>query len=188
MARGGGDEESEVPRREERGVENGERGESTNQLRERNNKGKATNAITEEVQKSEVIHECGKISLPKVPAESSIPILGSESQKEKESREIVEEEMQWEIEMRQPQVLEFNFNMGPNKREGTEVQKTGLGELTQGPMALSNSAKVGWTAESLGPKSGHWKWMARENRSEATKEKSSPTESTSPYELGSVNL
>lgn len=59
-----------------------------------------TNVIIEGEQRREVIHEYGKTSLSKVLVENSPPILGNESQKVKESREISEEEMQWEIELK----------------------------------------------------------------------------------------
>lgn len=39
-----------------------------------------------------------------------------------------------------------------------------------GPMALSYSNEMGWTAEVLGPKSGHWKRKAREAQSIGPKE------------------
>lgn len=41
---------------------------------------------------------------------------------------------------------------------------------------MTYSTMMGWTAESLGPTSGHWKRRARENRAEEVRDQSSPTE------------
>ena len=43
-----------------------------------------------------------------------------------------------------------------------------------GPMAMSFDENVGWVAEKMGPKSKHWKRLAREIKSDALKKSKSP--------------
>ena len=51
--------------------------------------------------------------------------------------------------------------MAPN----TEGSEDGVGQegvdLKSGPMAMRLDSKLGWVAEELGPKSDHWKRLAR---------------------------
>lgn len=45
-----------------------------------------------------------------------------------------------------------------------------------GPMAMSYSNELGWTAEVLGPKNGHWKHKARAAQKLGPKENTSQSE------------
>ena len=53
------------------------------------------------------------------------------------------------------------------------MDKTILGEEL-GPMAMSYDENVGWVAEKIGPKSKHWKRLAREIKPDALKKSKSP--------------
>ena len=48
-------------------------------------------------------------------------------------------------------------------------------DTVQGPMAIAYDLIKGWTADKLGPKSGHWKCLAREGKGEKGKEGAGPT-------------
>nr|POF03670.1 hypothetical protein CFP56_34427 [Quercus suber] len=55
----------------------------------------------------------------------------------------------------------FNFllasNVNDSKREESPVQN----KEAKGPMAMCFNEELGWVAETLGPKSGHWKRLVR---------------------------
>lgn len=98
--------------------------ESAIPLKGSNNKEKMTKVTDKGVQKSEVKHEMSKVSPAVLPSECIFPILGNEPQKEDESRRIVGEEMQWEIERKRQQDPNFVFNIGPNKEVAMDVRKS----------------------------------------------------------------
>ncbi|KAK9987218.1 hypothetical protein SO802_032169 [Lithocarpus litseifolius] len=99
------DDGAKVSRSEVGGLGNGEGSESTIRLQGSSDKEKMTNVTEEGVQKSEANHERSKASHSEQPPESIFPILGIESQKEKEYRGSVGEEMQWETENSKFQIL-----------------------------------------------------------------------------------
>ena len=115
VAHVGKDDDTMVRRSKEGGVGNGEGSESMIRLQRSSDKEKTTNVIEEGVQKSEVNHERSKVSPSKLPSESIFSILGKEPQKEKEYRESVGKEMQWETEKEQQQVPDFTFNKAQTK-------------------------------------------------------------------------
>ena len=55
----------------------------------------------------------------------------------------------------------FKFVMAPNVEMGNDVESPGDKEAIMGPMALNYDTKDGWVAAKLGPKSKHWKRLAR---------------------------
>ena len=56
----------------------------------------------------------------------------------------------------------FKFVMAPNVEMGNDVESPRDKEAIMGPMALNYDTKDGWVAAKLGPKSKHWKRLARE--------------------------
>ena len=71
------------------------------------------------------------------------------------------EEMRWEKETHPEVEVPFNFRVAPKATDGeVEVGLVSVDKET-GPMAMSFDVELGWVAEELGPKSGHWKRMAR---------------------------
>lgn len=70
----------------------------------------------------------------------------------------------------------FVFNKGPTTKEHQDEKKPISNEAAQDPMAMIYKEKVGWVAECLSPKSGHWKRMARENWPKDGIEQQSPSE------------
>ena len=71
------------------------------------------------------------------------------------------EDMQWEKETRQVQEPNFEFMLAPNPGLNNKEGSPNKLDSGRGPMAMSFDLKLGWTAEKLGPKSGHWKQLAR---------------------------
>lgn len=108
------------------------------------------------------LHESGEVNHGNLTLKNMLPILGIEGEKESEKQRGTEGAMQWEKMTHQGKSLLFVFK--------TEQSHTGNGpkgtlsskEEVLGPMALTFSKEVGWIAEKLGPKSEHWKHMARE--------------------------
>ena len=65
------------------------------------------------------------------------------------------EEMLWEIMTQRKSKDQFFFRMAPNP-EGTEREGNPLREeVATGLMAMCFDEKLGWVAETLGPKSSH---------------------------------
>ena len=56
----------------------------------------------------------------------------------------------------------FKYVMAPNEEMGNDVEGPGDKEAVIGLMALNYNPKDGWVAAELGPKSRHWKRLARE--------------------------
>ena len=71
------------------------------------------------------------------------------------------EEMPWEIMTQHKSEDQFVFQMAPSleglDREGSPIRE----EAATGPMAMCYNEKLGLVAKTLGPKSGHWKCLAR---------------------------
>ena len=56
----------------------------------------------------------------------------------------------------------FKFVVAPNEKVGSQVESPSDKDAAMGPMALSYNQNEGWVAAQLGPKSKHWKRLARE--------------------------
>lgn len=106
--------------------------------------------------------------------------------------------MQWEMVTAQREVLIFVFS---GSLEGGRIQNkenSGRPNTAVGPMAMSYSNKLGWTAKVLGPTSGQWKHKARAAQnsgpkenislSETIKEGVSKTKRENPILLQELNL
>ena len=71
------------------------------------------------------------------------------------------EGMHWEKETKHEAEIPFEFRVAPNdKGRDVEVGPVSV-DKESGPMAMSFDAQLGWVAKELGPKSGHWKRMAK---------------------------
>ena len=69
--------------------------------------------------------------------------------------------MPWEKETHHEAEVPFKFWVAPNP-EGSEVVVGQDGvDMKSDPMAIRLDSELGWVAEELGPKSGHWKRLAR---------------------------
>ena len=71
------------------------------------------------------------------------------------------EGMHWEKETKNEIEAPFEFRVAPKDKGGdAEVGLVSVDKV-KGPMAMSLDDQLGWVAEELGPKSGHWKRLAR---------------------------
>ena len=73
--------------------------------------------------------------------------------------------------------IPFDFHVAPNFDDSREAMGLVSGVKDTSPMAMSYDVNMGWVAETLGPRSGHWKRLARKAReispTEEPKEKTS---------------
>nr|POE51193.1 hypothetical protein CFP56_49409 [Quercus suber] len=83
--------------------------------------------------------------------------------------------MQWEKADVDKTEAPFKFKLAPNKSPIQSEVEEELPGNEIGPMAMSFDENVDWVAEKMGPTSKHWKRLAREIKSDAPKEKTSPT-------------
>ena len=69
--------------------------------------------------------------------------------------------MLWETMTQRKSEAQFVFQMAPRlegpEKEGSPIRE----EVATGLMAMCFDEKLGWVAETLGPKSIHWKRLAR---------------------------
>lgn len=164
VARAGGDKKDMALQPKEGGVGIGAELESTLPVQGSNEEKEKTRGTDDGGQKKEGLHEIGKSSLIEEKLESTFPILGNAFQKENRARGVGREEMQWEMETKGEQALVFVFNMGPNKEDTTIERRLEKRDIDDGSIAMMFSDELGWTVESSGSISGHWKRIARENR------------------------
>ena len=83
------------------------------------------------------------------------PLPGKENLNKPITQKNMGEEMLWEIMTKRKSKDQFVFRMAPN-REGTEREGNPLREeVATGLMAMCFDEKLGWVAETLGPKSSH---------------------------------
>ena len=73
------------------------------------------------------------------------------------------------------EVPKFVFNESQTDGECQGEPKPDRTDAAQEPMAMTYKNDVGWVAECLGPKNGHWKRMAREVRPKDFNEQQSPS-------------
>lgn len=83
----------------------------------------------------------------------------------------VEEGMQWENATQHERESRFDFILAPTTLEGITMQGPDPDKIELGPMAMTYEQGVGWVAEKLGSKNGHWKRLATN-----TKPKTSDTD------------
>ena len=138
-------------------------------------------------EKKETFHTKGKeVSLGKLP-EKFAPKLGMENMENSEIQKEGAESMQWEAEQKLLEEPKFKFQMGPSEHKESGKDDKGKECKLNGPMAMSFTNDLGWVTEILGPKSGHWKRMAKtaHAKNKKGKEKLSPlnTKRESPIPL-----
>ena len=84
--------------------------------------------------------------------------------------------MQWEMVTAQREDPIFVFNERPEGVGVQTVANIGRPNMALGLMAMTYSNELGWTTESLGPTSGHWKREARAAQNLGLKENASLSE------------
>ena len=69
--------------------------------------------------------------------------------------------MQWEKGTEPVTETLFDFRVAPKLDDSREAMGLASVVKDKGPMAMSYDVNMGWVAETLGPRSGHWKLLAR---------------------------
>lgn len=170
---GGGDLDRIKDRSSERRKSTGVNLESILTPQESSDKGKKTNVTRKELQEEETLHERGKVFCVDKQQESILPILRKESHEATIHQKVSGEEMQWEIVTAQREDLIFVFKERPEGVGDQNEANIGRPNKALGPMAMTHSNELGWTAEVLGPTSGHWKCKARAAQNSGLKENAS---------------
>ena len=120
----------------------------------------------ESFQSVEMFHENGKVSSPKVKVDGKLIKSGKDSLTSTLKAKDMEDKMQWE------EMLSNVANLKPKEGRIYKQETKGTGcadkenqhwaEIESSPLAMSYDQERGWTSEILGPKSGHWKRLARQ--------------------------
>ena len=109
-------------------------------------------------------HEEGMVNNRSEKAKASPSILGCEKLEALLEQKRAEEGMQWENATQQERESRFNFILAPTTFEGITTKGLDLDKTELGPMTMTYELGVGWVAEKLGPRSGHWKRLARNTK------------------------
>ena len=121
-----------------------------------------------------VLHNLGKVNGRLEKAEEKEASFGDDSLGIPSAQPDIKMAMQWEKADADKIEASFKFKLAPNKTPiQPGLEKTIPGDEL-GPMAMSFDENVGWVAEKMGPKSKHWKRLAREIKSDALKKSKSP--------------
>ena len=120
----------------------------------------------QKVELVELVHENGKFDSPKEKVEDKITISGEDSLTGRVNAKDMEDKMQWEEVL--DDVAHVKSEEGSKQKQG--VKGTGCAnkenqcwaENESSPLAMTYDQEKGWTSEILGPKSGHWKRLARQ--------------------------
>ena len=121
-----------------------------------------------------VLHNLGKVNGRLEKAEEKEASFGDDSLGIPSAQPDIKMAMQWEKADADKIEASFKFKLAPNKTPiQPDLEKTIPGDEL-GPMAMSFEENVGWVAEKMGPKSKHWKRLAREIKSDALKKSKSP--------------
>ena len=83
--------------------------------------------------------------------------------------------MQWEKADADKTEAPFKFKLAPNKSPTQPGLEEAISRNKLGLMAMSFDQNVGWVTEKMGPKSKHWKRLAKEIKSDTPKKNKSPT-------------
>ena len=106
-------------------------------------------------------HEKGKeTSLSEQPTEV-ITNLDEENIEGLGDQKLTREVMQWEKGTEPVTETLFDFRVAPKLDDNREAMGLTSVVKDKGPMAMSYDVNMGWVAETLGPRSGHWKHLAR---------------------------
>ena len=133
----------------------------------------------------EIDHGNGKVNLPQEKGVEVLDKKGMVSLTNNLPIAVLENVMQWEetkTEGEASQPTERKRNTVVDKGMGSKLKEMGpelkenisWADDNSSPLAMSFDHDKGWTAETLGPKSGHWKRIARQAS------KSSPAKRASP--------
>ena len=127
----------------------------------------------------EMFHENGKANLTNAKGEKTqakrgeVPLMGTRLRTEHE------DSMQWEkvmesVLMVKPEVKEKNTWQVINTRPREKEDQIWANDESS-PLVMGYDQEKGWTTEVLGPKSGHWKRLARQVKSKSPQEEPDPT-------------
>ena len=109
-------------------------------------------------------HEKGKeTSLGEQPTEV-ITNLDEENIEGLYDQKLTREVMQWEKGIEPVTETLFDFRVAPKLDDSREAMGLASVVKDKGPMAMSYDVNMGWVAETLRPRSGHWKRLARKAR------------------------
>nr|POF23049.1 hypothetical protein CFP56_15531 [Quercus suber] len=125
-------------------------------------------------QVTECEHETGKGSCIGEKAKGITTTSGKEGKRGLGTQNEAIEVMQWETGTLHGEANVFEFQMAPTKEGIQNIKAQKVKEHGSGPMALCYKDNIGWVAEHLGPKSGHWKRIKREACEAKPKENMGP--------------
>nr|POE57175.1 uncharacterized protein CFP56_01831 [Quercus suber] len=106
-------------------------------------------------------HENGMDSGLGLNKGSIFPCQGKESLTKPTTQKEVGDVSMREKVNQQKEEPHFNFLLAPNVNDSKREESPAQNKETKGPMAMCFNDELGWVAETLGPKSGHWKRLAR---------------------------
>ena len=114
-----------------------------------------------ESQKQRKDHGKGKEAIASELSQGTISSLVKENEKGSGTQSPKDDQMTWEKKTHLEDESPFKFRVAPNTGGNEDVVGQEGMELKSGPMAMRIDSELGWVAEELGPKSGHWKRLAR---------------------------
>ena len=120
----------------------------------------------ESFQSGEMFHGNGKVSIPESKVDDKLTKSGKDPLMSTPKAKDMEDRMQCE------EVMCDVANLKPEEGRRCKQETKGTGcadkekqtwaEIVSSPLAMSYDQERGWTSEMLGPKSGHWKRLARQ--------------------------
>lgn len=124
-----------------------------------------------------MVHENGEVNLLETKVEKTqtkrreASLIGTLSIEKEDS-------IQWEkgseiMPVIKPEVKKKNTLQTISTRPG-EKENLNWANNDLSPLAMSYDQEKGWIAEVLGPKSGHWKHLARQVKTKSPREESDP--------------
>nr|POE94116.1 hypothetical protein CFP56_47520 [Quercus suber] len=119
-------------------------------------------------------HETGKGSCIREKAKGITTTSGKEGKRGLGTQNEATEVMQWETGTLHGEANVFEFQIAPTKEGIQNIKAQKVKEHGSSPMALCYKDNIGWVAEHLGPKSGHWKRIKREACEAKPKENTGP--------------
>nr|POE67963.1 hypothetical protein CFP56_75730 [Quercus suber] len=133
----------------------------------------------------DVLAENGKVKELVGKKEEKEAALGRVGEEKLAAKTDFTEGMQWETALGQRSQLISEGNLAPKN----EVKMKVIGPVEEnpipGPLAMCYDEKTGWTSETLGPASRHWKRLAREINKGVVQESISPS---NPKRVGPTPL
>lgn len=133
-----------------------------------------TKTGVQECQKQMGDHENGMDSSRGGLSKGIFPFSGKDTLETGGAKKKSEEGMHEVAETCQGIEKHFKFRMAPNGKGKVEAGEAGSVGYGLSPMALCFDEQMGWVVEPLGPKSGHWKRLARAVRGDNPKKESGP--------------